>query len=398
VRPRLEVLEDRALPATGLAASLSNGLLSITDTRAFTSVVVREVNDRFMVDGISRTFAADRVASINIATPRGRDTIMITDSSWYGQQDITVPVNVNTGTGNDTFFGLNYVTTLRDPQLTGGKSMDAVTATLWQELGAASGTLGNPTSNERPAGDGAGKITHFQHGAIYWTAANGAVEISGSIYQKWQQMGGMNSVLGAPVSNVQTTADGLGHIAYFKNGVIVVTAGQGTFAIHGAIYAAWQSAGGEFGALGEPVRVVHTGSGTTVVYFQYGHITQSPGKGVHVTYKYTGSFGGDYGGGGGSLGCGSGSSTTGSTDSGDNSGDTSTVSTDSGGDTSTVSNDCGGDTSTVSTDCGGDTSTVSTDCGGDSSTVSTDSGGSDSSGSDSSAGDTSSGDGSGGGD
>src|SRR5262249_2051084 len=158
-------------------------------------------------------------------------------------------------------------------------------------------------------------------------------EISGSIYHKWQQLGGMKSVLGAPVSDVQIMADGLGHIAYFKNGVIVASAGHGTFEIHGAIYAAWQAAGGEYGTLGSPVRVQTPASGTRVVYFQNGHITLSSGKGVRVTYKNTTTFGGDNtgGGGGGDNGCGG----TLTLDSGGGSGDNSTVSTDSGGDDST---------------------------------------------------------------
>jgi hypothetical protein len=294
VRLDLETLEDRCLPAAGLTTNLSYGLLSITDTRSYGSVVIRETHGDFLINGSPHSFAASRVASINIKTPNGHELVDIVDATVPGQQNITVPITINTGLGHDLLVGLDIADTIKDPQLSGGWSMHYESAELWQALGGAGGRLGHPIGNERSAGDTVGRITFFQHGAIYWTAALGAFAVDGGVYQKWQAMGGVTSRLGAPVGNVQESADGLGRIGFFKNGAIYWTAAHGAYEIDGAIYSTWKALGGETGALGEPIsneRV--TAGGGRFADFQYGSIQWTPGKGVQVNYKYRTSTGND---------------------------------------------------------------------------------------------------------
>ena len=112
--------------------------------------------------------------------------------------------------------------------------------------------LGFPTSNEMKKGNGI--ISHFERGAIYCNDAGDTFEIHGPIYRKWLALGGTDSILGAPVSDVRT-GDKYSFIN-FKRGMIwfghstsndVVC---GPFEVHGGIYEKWQSLGG-FGKTSE---------------------------------------------------------------------------------------------------------------------------------------------------
>ncbi len=73
----------------------------------------------------------------------------------------------------------------------------------------------------------------------------------GAIYARWQAMGGMNSVLGAPTS---PEATGAGSVRYatFDKGAMYWSPETGAQPVTGAIYDAWASLGYERGALGLP--------------------------------------------------------------------------------------------------------------------------------------------------
>jgi uncharacterized protein with LGFP repeats len=73
----------------------------------------------------------------------------------------------------------------------------------------------------------------------------------GAIYDRWQAMGGMTSVLGVPTS-LEATAAGSAHYATFDKGAIYWSPDTGAQPLTGAIYDAWASLGYERGALGLP--------------------------------------------------------------------------------------------------------------------------------------------------
>jgi len=73
----------------------------------------------------------------------------------------------------------------------------------------------------------------------------------GAIYQRWQAMGGMNSVLGAPTSP-EATAAGAARYVTFAKGAMYWSPETGAQPVTGAIYDAWASLGYERGALGLP--------------------------------------------------------------------------------------------------------------------------------------------------
>lgn len=73
----------------------------------------------------------------------------------------------------------------------------------------------------------------------------------GAIYARWQELGGMNSVLGPPTSPEATGADSA-HYATFDKGAMYWSPESGAQPVIGAIYDAWASLGYERGALGLP--------------------------------------------------------------------------------------------------------------------------------------------------
>ncbi len=73
----------------------------------------------------------------------------------------------------------------------------------------------------------------------------------GAIYERWQAIGGMNSVLGAPTSP-EDSAEGDARYATFAKGAMYWSPQTGAQPITGAIYDAWASLSFERGPLGLP--------------------------------------------------------------------------------------------------------------------------------------------------
>jgi uncharacterized protein with LGFP repeats len=282
VKLGVELLEDRVVP-TAATISLTQGTLAITDMRANDTVVLRETNYRFSIDGIAGSLPANQVSAITISLPRGFDTVVI--SNPHTQWGKTINVLVTSPVGHNTFVGLRNGDAVRDPQLTGSVLMHYPVAQDWQAHGGATGVLGRPLGDPRIAGDGVGTINYFQNGAIYRSAAKGAAEFDGAAYSKWMQTGGINSPLGVPTGNEHAAATGQGRIAYFQGGAVYVGA-AGAIEVQGRTYAKWMQMGGEQGELGEPLtNEAPAGDGVgRITYFQNGAIYYS----AAATYEIQG--------------------------------------------------------------------------------------------------------------
>lgn len=89
----------------------------------------------------------------------------------------------------------------------------------WDALGAETGFLGMPTTDELSTACGGGRFNHFAGGSIYWTPATGAQEVHGAIRDKWASLGWERSALGYPTSDELVFA-GTGRISYFQHGYI----------------------------------------------------------------------------------------------------------------------------------------------------------------------------------
>ena len=69
----------------------------------------------------------------------------------------------------------------------------------WQEIGGMSSVLGSPTSPEDNAADDARFVT-FAKGAMYWSPETGAQPVTGAIYDAWGSLSYERGPLGLPTS------------------------------------------------------------------------------------------------------------------------------------------------------------------------------------------------------
>lgn len=155
----------------------------------------------------------------------------------------------------------------------------------WDALGAETGFLGMPTTDELSTACGGGRFNHFAGGSIYWTPATGAHEVHGAIRSKWASLGWECSFLGFPLTDETTTPDGIGRYNHFQGGSIYWTPATAAHEVHGAIRDKWASIGWERSALGYPTTdELPYGIGGRISRFQNGYIYWYPWLGavVHV--------------------------------------------------------------------------------------------------------------------
>jgi len=155
----------------------------------------------------------------------------------------------------------------------------------WASLGWERSFLGYPTSDELDAGDGGGRFSNFQHGAIVWTAKTGACVIYGDIRQKWIALGRGRSFLGYPVSDEAVTPDQAGRYVHFQAGSIYWTSGPGAHEVHGFIREKWAALGWERGRLGYPTSDEYQWGAYRRSDFQGGYIKWKADTGAVVVYS-----------------------------------------------------------------------------------------------------------------
>jgi uncharacterized protein with LGFP repeats len=80
-------------------------------------------------------------------------------------------------------------------QLIGQAASDVRTA--WT---ADRAVLGEPTRVESPTADGTGRSTDFEHGTVFWSPRTGAWPVTGAIADHWRAAGAERSPLGYPTS------------------------------------------------------------------------------------------------------------------------------------------------------------------------------------------------------
>ena len=128
---------------------------------------------------------------------------------------------------------------------------------LWNQLGGMNGLLGDPAGNWY--GVTGGQSQNFAGATAYWGSSTGTHEIHGAIRDHYNALGGPNSVLGLPTSNEQN-APGGGRENTFagsscgSGSVMLWTPGTGAHEMHGCIYNAYlKTYGGPAGVTGYPV-------------------------------------------------------------------------------------------------------------------------------------------------
>lgn len=97
----------------------------------------------------------------------------------------------------------------------------------WSSLGWERSFLGYPLTDETGTPDGVGRFNHFQGGSIYWTPQTDAHEVHGAIRDKWASLGWERSSLGYPTSDELPAQDGVGRVSHFEHGSIYWSAQTG---------------------------------------------------------------------------------------------------------------------------------------------------------------------------
>jgi uncharacterized protein with LGFP repeats len=140
------------------------------------------------------------------------------------------------------------------------------------------GFLGFPVTDEVPLPGGA--VTHFERGSIYWSPAAGAHWVRGLIRDEWASLGAQTGVLGYPTTD--EVGLGGGAVTHFQNGSIYFSPASGSHAVVGAIRDKWASLGWQGGRLGYPTTGELPLAGGAVSHFQGGSIYFSPATGAHM--------------------------------------------------------------------------------------------------------------------
>ena len=152
----------------------------------------------------------------------------------------------------------------------------------WRKLDAEMGLLGYPVTDETPSTDGGGRYNHFERGSIYWYPRTGAFEVHGAIRDKWNKLGAETGPLHYPITDETAALDGEGRYNHFEGGSIYWHSRTGAFLVTGLIRDKWISLGAETGRLKYPMSdELPTADGTgRYNYFERGAIYWHPRTGT----------------------------------------------------------------------------------------------------------------------
>lgn len=153
----------------------------------------------------------------------------------------------------------------------------------WGDHGYETGFLKYPKTDEIVLSDGISRRQEFQGGHIYWSPATGAHSIQGLIYNKWKALGAETGVLKFPTSDEIVAPDGKGRFTTFQGGAIYWHPNTGAHPVYGPLHMFWGMSGYEAGPYGYPTAgPVYTGDNVSQT-FQRGTLRLWDGQlgGVH---------------------------------------------------------------------------------------------------------------------
>lgn len=123
----------------------------------------------------------------------------------------------------------------------------------YNTLGAHSGPLGYPSSDEIPVNKNNGRYNNFVNGTITWSTPTGARVLYAAVRDRWFEFGREDGVMGFPKTDEQVAPDGIGHFVYFEDGTAIYWYPVvGAWRIPMAILVAFKRMGFESGKLGYP--------------------------------------------------------------------------------------------------------------------------------------------------
>lgn len=135
------------------------------------------------------------------------------------------------------------------------------TAVVYNRNGWERGYLGYPLSDEHQVsgndniGITSGWMQQFDGGRIYRSSLNDGYQvaaITGRILDRWEQLGGVNSRLGFPISDEEAIGDNRGRQSIFQHGSIVWSPQTDAWEIIGMVGIYWHTDGGVNSKWGYP--------------------------------------------------------------------------------------------------------------------------------------------------
>jgi uncharacterized protein with LGFP repeats len=226
---------------------------------------------------ISERYASDAALRTALGTPVGSEQVTA-GVRWQTYQNATMYWTPSTGA-----------------HVVGGQ--------IWGVYMASGGpgVLGAPLTDELGTPDGVGRYNHFANNwSIYWTPSTGAQPVFGAIRDLWARTGWETGPLGYPVTG-EENAPGSGRMSTFQKGIAYWTAATGAVEVYGDIQAKWQDLGGF--AWGLPATsVAPVGAGQWASFGFDRAIYQSAATGLHSVngqifhlYDANGAAAGPYG-------------------------------------------------------------------------------------------------------
>ncbi|MFE3579975.1 FG-GAP-like repeat-containing protein [Streptomyces vinaceus] len=167
----------------------------------------------------------------------------------------------------------------------------------WIALGAETGFLGYPTSDENSTFDQVGAVSTFSkgggNGAIYWSPETGSWSLQGTVYKKYIALGGPSSPLGYPTTDEIRHTDGIGRYNHFRlrtqtsdtASIYWTTTTGKAWSVRGSIRAKWIALGAEKSFLGYPQSDEYEVYGGPREDFAGGYIRYNRTAAVSVEHK-----------------------------------------------------------------------------------------------------------------
>lgn len=154
----------------------------------------------------------------------------------------------------------------------------------WAKQKYERGSLGYPTSNEKPLKNSKGTVyQNFKGGEIVYSKKTGAYIVKGSIKSKWNKLGSGKSKLKLPKSDEKKLKKG--SYQKFEKGKIYYSKKTGSQPIYyGTIHSKWAKTKYEKGKLGYPTSDQYYSKGKYRQKFQGGYITHAKKKSAKVYY------------------------------------------------------------------------------------------------------------------
>jgi uncharacterized protein with LGFP repeats len=153
----------------------------------------------------------------------------------------------------------------------------------WLALGAESGILGAPNSDEVDSPNG-GRFQSFERGYVIWSPSTGAHTMFGSIYEKWKSLGGV-SAYGFPITDESPGARGGRFNDFNRGNSIYWSTPTGAHAVYGFIRNKWKELGGDNSFLRYPTTdELPAANGGRMSGFEGGVIYWHPKFGAHTVY------------------------------------------------------------------------------------------------------------------